>query len=81
MNRIIIDVREPYEYDAGHVEGAINIPLSKLPHNISELDKSAEIIVYCASGARSSVAEKLLIGYGFEHVINGQTKSQTEKLV
>ena len=38
MKRLIIDVREPYEYESGHVEGAINIPPSKLLEGASELD-------------------------------------------
>lgn len=81
MSRIIIDVRETYEYSADHVEGAVNIPLATLPANLDKIDKEAEVIVYCASGARSSVAEKLLNGYGYQNVTNGMTKSATEKLL
>jgi rhodanese-related sulfurtransferase len=48
----VIDVREPYEYAAGHVPGAINIPMATIPIRIQDLPKG-DVFVICESGARS----------------------------
>lgn len=65
---IVIDVRESNEYDTGHIEGSINIPVS----NISSInyDKDTNIILYCASGMRSANAAKELINLGYTNVYN-----------
>ncbi|MCS6985513.1 MAG: rhodanese-like domain-containing protein [Leptospiraceae bacterium] len=63
---IVVDVRTPMEYHAGHYPGAINIPVDQLPARLSELDKKKEIIVYCASGARSSSAKMFLEQKGYK---------------
>ena len=68
---IIIDVRTETEFRAGHIEGSINIPLNKLPKNISKLKKNKPIITCCASGVRSSTAKNILINNGFAEVYNG----------
>jgi rhodanese-related sulfurtransferase/biotin operon repressor len=44
---MVIDVRPPAEYDAGHIEGAINIPLESLPERLSKLPQDQEIVAYC----------------------------------
>lgn len=44
---MVIDVRPPAEYDAGHIEGAINIPLESLPERLSKLPHDQEIVAYC----------------------------------
>ena len=48
----IVDVREPYEYAAGHVPGAINIPMATIPVRIQDLPRG-DVFVICESGARS----------------------------
>ena len=65
---VIIDVREADEYTTGHIENAVNIPVS----NISSVDynKDTVIIVYCASGIRSANAAKALIEAGYTNVYN-----------
>ena len=69
---LIIDVRTVQEFKGGAFAGAINIPLDELPSRIGELGSlSREIIVYCASGARSSYAQRLLGQSGFTNVKNG----------
>jgi NADPH-dependent 2,4-dienoyl-CoA reductase/sulfur reductase-like enzyme/rhodanese-related sulfurtransferase len=69
---LIIDVRTPREFQGGAYPGAANIPLDELPKHLNELgEKSREIIVYCASGARSSYAKQLLNQHGFSNVRNG----------
>ncbi len=44
---MVIDVRPPAEYDAGHIEGAVNIPLESLPKRLRELPRDQEIVAYC----------------------------------
>ena len=65
---IVIDVRTLDEYNTGHIKDSINIPVD----NISsvEYDKDSVIIVYCASGMRSSNAAKTLIDLGYTNVYN-----------
>ncbi len=62
----IIDVREPYEFEDGHIPGAKLIPLAQLQTRLDEIDKSEETVVVCHSGARSGVACDFLerVGYG-----------------
>jgi len=69
---VIVDVREPAEFGAGHLPGAKNIPLAQLADKIGELDKmkSKNIVVVCESGARSASAARILTKAGFEDVVN-----------
>lgn len=66
----LLDVRQPAEYEAGHLAGAILIPLKELPDRQVELEKEKPVIVYCAIGGRSKVAAQLLAGLGFANVYN-----------
>jgi NADPH-dependent 2,4-dienoyl-CoA reductase/sulfur reductase-like enzyme/rhodanese-related sulfurtransferase len=69
---IVIDVRTPGEFRGGAYPGAVNIPLDELPAHVEKLGSlSREIVVYCASGARSSYAQRLLKQSGFTNVSNG----------
>lgn len=72
----IIDVREPYEYQAGHVDGAANIPLGDIQS--VDLPKDEEIVVYCRSGARSAQAQQILQSMGYAHVMNGINQQTIE---
>ena len=79
MGKVIIDVREPLEYANGHVEGAINLPPSKLMNNLEELadiPKDSEIILYCRTGSRSEVAMHILKAKGYTNLVNGINQSQ-----
>ncbi|CAA9891271.1 Rhodanese domain-containing protein [Candidatus Methylobacter favarea] len=69
-NATIIDVREPQEFTQSHIENAVNIPLSKLPEQLSKLEahKKEPVLIVCQNGARSSSAGKLLTKAGFEQV-------------
>lgn len=69
-NTIVVDVRETGEYQSGHLENAILIPLGQLPNQLSQLDKNKTIIVVCASGARSAQAAQYLINNGYTNVKN-----------
>ena len=65
---IVIDVREVSEYDTGHIEDSINIPVNNI--DSVDYDKDTVIIVYCASGMRSAEAAKKLISEGYTNVYN-----------
>ncbi|MFN8378002.1 MAG: rhodanese-like domain-containing protein [Anaerolineae bacterium] len=56
----VLDVRESYEYQAGHIKGAKLIPLGQLQKRVKELPTDGEIIVVCQSGSRSSSATSFL---------------------
>uniref|UniRef100_A0A7C5Y588 Molybdopterin-synthase adenylyltransferase MoeB n=1 Tax=Caldiarchaeum subterraneum TaxID=311458 RepID=A0A7C5Y588_CALS0 len=66
----LLDVREPVEYEICHLENAVMIPLSKLPEKVNQLSLTDEIVVYCHTGVRSSMAVKLLRDLGFRRVRN-----------
>jgi len=70
---IIVDVRTPQEFRSGAVPNAINISLDELMNRYEELGNNAdrEIIVYCATGARSAYAQRLLMQIGYTNVKNG----------
>lgn len=81
MAQVIIDVRSVLEYKMGHVKGAINIPVQSLAGSpkLDDISKDDEIIVYCASGARSAMAAQLLAAGGYKNVKNGINKSTVER--
>ena len=66
----IIDVREPYEWQIGHIPGARLVPLGQIAEEIPRLDKRRETILYCKAGARSMNAAKQLASAGVADVRN-----------
>ena len=68
----ILDVRTPGEYKAGHLKNAVLIPVQILQSNLDQLDeyKNKPVLVYCATGNRSTVASKIMIDRGFKQIIN-----------
>lgn len=71
-SQTIIDVRTAEEYQGGHVDGAINIPVDKIANRIEEIKEMAQpIVAYCASGNRSGMAVSILKQNGITDVING----------
>ena len=66
----ILDVRQPGEYEQGHIPGAKLVPLPELTDSLAEIDPSNPVLVYCAIGGRSRVAAQTLAGKGYEQVIN-----------
>ena len=66
----ILDVRQPLEYKAGHIPGAVLTPLPELTDHMQRIDRTKPVMVYCASGARSRMAAQLLSGQGFNPIIN-----------
>lgn len=76
----LVDVRTPAEFSSGHVKGSVNIPLNKLPNQISKFKGKKNIVVFCQSGGRSSQAKSFLEQKGFENVINGKTWMNVKQL-
>jgi len=64
-NDYLLDVRNPDEYDKGHVNQAVNIPLNDLRRRMSELPKDKEISIHCLVGIRSYYAYRILVQNGF----------------
>ncbi len=73
LERLVIDVRTPGEFRSGAFPNALNIPLDDLMSGKVDLGSNPdrEIIVYCASGARSAYAQQVLMSHGFTNVKNG----------
>lgn len=67
---VLLDVREPYEYDIARIPGAKLIPLGELPSRMSELDSADEIVIHCKMGARSAKAVRQLQKAGFAKLLN-----------
>jgi NADPH-dependent 2,4-dienoyl-CoA reductase/sulfur reductase-like enzyme/rhodanese-related sulfurtransferase len=63
---MLLDVREPAEFAAGHIEGAVNLPLPQLRRRLPELPREREIMVYCGVGQRSYYALRILAQHGFK---------------
>ena len=49
----LIDIREPYEYEEGNIEGSINIPMGDFLEKLDELSRTKQIVIYCNTGRRS----------------------------
>ncbi len=69
-DRQVVDVSEPAEFAAGHVPGAVNIPLGELRSRLGELDPDQEVVSVCAVGQRSYNACRILRQHGFRKVRN-----------
>ena len=67
----IIDVRTPGEFKAGHIRGAVNIPLQTISSQLERIKRDKPVITCCASGMRSASAQSILKSSGFEEVYNG----------
>lgn len=66
----ILDIRTPAEWNTGHIENSINIPLNHLAEHLSEIPRDQTVIVHCQGGYRSSIAASLLEKQGFDNVID-----------
>jgi rhodanese-related sulfurtransferase len=65
---LLIDVREPADYEAGHIEGAVNIPIRTLADNLDKIPADKPVIVYCASGLRAGMGTATLAMLGYDNV-------------
>jgi adenylyltransferase/sulfurtransferase len=66
----LIDVREPWEWAASHIPGAVLIPMGDLPSRTSEIDPQRTAVIYCAVGGRSGRAVEALQHAGYTKVLN-----------
>jgi rhodanese-related sulfurtransferase len=64
----ILDVREPYEWEAGHIEGSVHVPLAQVMggQERGQLDPERPVVIVCKSGNRSELAALMLQARGFE---------------
>ncbi|HYR04925.1 MAG TPA: molybdopterin-synthase adenylyltransferase MoeB [Nitrososphaerales archaeon] len=67
---VVLDVREPFEYEIAHLNDAKLIPLAQLAGRVNELDTARPIVVYCHTGQRSAQAVRFLNGLGFKKAKN-----------
>ncbi|MDQ4501430.1 rhodanese-like domain-containing protein [Sinomonas sp. ASV322] len=69
----LLDVREDYEWEAGHAEGALHIPMDQLPARLGELDPDEDLLVVCRTGGRSARVTGWLVdqGYSAMNVVGG----------
>ena len=66
---LVLDIRNPKEWAAKHIEGSVNIPLNHLQERIGEIPRDRRIAVHCAGGYRSSIAASILQRYGITNLI------------
>jgi phage shock protein E len=72
QDAVVIDVRTVGEFQTGHLQGALNIPVAELDRaDLSFLAKNQPVVVYCRSGNRSGSAEQILLSKGYAKVHNG----------
>ncbi|HEX5979626.1 MAG TPA: rhodanese-like domain-containing protein [Thermoleophilaceae bacterium] len=62
----LVDVREPYEHEAGRIAGSVHIELEQLPSEAASLDPERPILFYCRSGSRSALAADAFAASGFD---------------
>ena len=67
---VLLDVREPWEFELARIEGSRFIPMSELGERFTELDPGAETVVICHHGLRSAYVTQALQRAGFEKVLN-----------
>ncbi len=69
-NAVVVDTREAKDYEGGHIENAINIPIDEFEAKYNELAKDKDILIYCNTGKTSAQAANILADNGYEHVYN-----------
>jgi rhodanese-related sulfurtransferase len=67
---VLLDVREPWEFEAARIRGSRLVPMNELPERIRELDPEAEVVVICHHGARSAAVTRYLDASGFKEAYN-----------
>jgi phage shock protein E len=80
---LVVDVRSPAEFKAGHLPEAVNIPLHELADSLprSVADKKQVLLLHCLSGTRSGIARRMLKGMGYQNVFNLGSLARARKIV
>ncbi len=80
---LVLDVRSAGEFTAGHLPGAVNLPLSEIETAISRRVKNKEqvVLLYCQSGGRSAEARRKLRAMGYEHAFNMGSYRRAERII
>jgi phage shock protein E len=74
---LIVDVRTKEEWDGGHIDGALHVPLDELMAGVNlKASKSEKIVVYCRSGNRSAMAAHILTARGYRQVVNAGSMNE-----
>ena len=66
----VMDVRKPSEFEAEHVEDAMNLPLDFISENMDQVDKKKQYHIHCAGGYRSMIAASILKSRGFDNIVD-----------
>jgi rhodanese-related sulfurtransferase len=69
-NGLVIDVREPFEWEYYHLEDTLSLPLQSLPSMLDRLPEGETLYIICAHGVRSEMACRYLAHHGFENLVN-----------
>lgn len=67
---LLIDSRTAEEFNMGHIDGAVNIPVDDIRSRLDEIPKDKKIVIYCAVGLRGYIASRILMQYGYTNVFN-----------
>jgi len=67
---LLLDVREPWEFDKARIEGATLVPMRSVPERLQDLDPNRETVVICHHGIRSRMVGRFLESQGFRNIIN-----------
>lgn len=80
---LVVDVRSPAEFNSGHLQEAVNLPLAELKEVVSRRapDKSQVLLLHCLSGTRSGMAMRQLKGIGYSNVFNLGSYGRAERIV
>ena len=66
----VVDVRTAKEWNSGHIEGSLNVPLNRLAERIKDIPRDRPIVVHCRSGYRSSIAASVMEQHNLPHVFD-----------
>ena len=66
---MVLDIRNPGEWKAGHIPGSVNIPLNHMQARMAEVPRDKRIAVHCAGGYRSSIAASILHQHGITNLV------------
>mgnify|MGYP001210657644 CR=1 FL=1 len=66
----LIDVREWWEFEQGHIPGAVHIPMQQIPERLAEVNKDGPVVIVCYSGQRSAAVTEYLHARGYNNVRN-----------